>query len=279
MSEALFAKDRLDVWPNLKGLPDHLWELDKDGNYNALSVGFELSCVAVPFERIIEVLDKLPRASFIRIYFEFLFLTGCRPSEAERFLEDGDDSFIRGNYAFWRVGKNQNGQWRKEYLPDFFLAELEEYKRNRKLYKGKLFPAKAKTLTRYFNKFIRHTLSQDWQVRCATTRRAGKIHEFVFQIKGIRKSFAMCAFWQYWSKYGDANTAVDMTVKRLRHSSRGMTVSHYLDDSERLNRSKWQGMTPSDIIRLSTQTKIENYNLDLKNIRLENEQKRLLEYQ
>lgn len=270
-------------WPKMHVDHKDSWEMNDHGEYGPQSIGFELSCMAIPYEHIIEVLDKLPYASPTRVYIEFLFLTGCRPSEADEFTLEGKDSFIKGNFAFWRVGKNQKGMWRKEFLPSFFLAELQAYRSNTKLYKDKLFPTKSKSATKIFNRSIRPKLSEAWQVRVATPKHKGErqhhaIHEYSLQLKGLRKAFATLVFWKYWDKYGSATTAVDMTVKRLRHSFKGITVGNYIENSERLNMAKWKGRTPSEIIALSTQRQIQDYDLDWKKIRDENEQARLPEF-
>lgn len=252
--------------------------VDCRGGWSSWESNFELSCKAVPFERIIEVLEFLPYAHPIRVYVQFLFLTGARVSEACKIEFEGKDSFIKGNYVFWRCGKNQHGQWRKEFLPDFFLKELDVYKSQTKGFKGRLFHTEAKTFGSYFNRFIRPYLSSDWHERSVVPH--GLAVEHILNLKGLRKSFATLAFWGFWDEYDDANIAMVLTCKRMRHSTTGMTINHYIDQSQRLNRDKWKGSTPSQILALVAQRSLVEFKHDKFTFKLveENKQKRIQEF-
>lgn len=251
---------------------------DFENGWSSWKADFELSCKAMPIENILEVIQFLPYAHPLRVYIQFLFLTGARPSEACKSEIDGKDSFIKGNYFFWRCGKNQKGMWRKEFLPDFFLKELDEYKRKTKAVYGKIFHTQPKTLSKYFNVQIRPYLSKSWQERAVVPH--GLALEHVLQIKGLRKSFATLCFWGYWDEYDDSSVAMHLTCKRMRHSTTGMTVSHYIEQGERMNRKKWKGWTPSQILTLATQRSLVDFKPDKfsKKLLEENIQKRIIEY-
>jgi hypothetical protein len=103
--------------------------------------------------------------------------------------------------------------------------------------------------------------------------------EFVLQMKSLRKSFATITFWHYWEEYKDASVGMYMTCKHMKHSTTGMTVSHYIEQGDRMNREKWKGYTPSQILNLITQQHLKVFRDEEKDIIIfENLQKRLQEF-
>lgn len=232
-------------------------------------LSFELSCKAVPVEQALEVFNFLPYASPCRVFLGFLFLTGCRPSEAMNAeFNNKNKSFIQGNYFYWRVGKNQKGQWRQEYLPSVFLEELNAYRISHKCYANKIFHTDNKVFTKCFNEKIRPYLGDKWRERTAV--KVNRNYQYILQVKGFRKTMLTLCFWEYWEKYNSAEVALIMTCKRARHSHKGMTADHYIEDSERMNREKWRGWSASKIWSLICQTHIQDF---------DNSQKLILEYE
>ena len=253
-------------------------KINEKGSWSGWEQNFELACKAIPIENILEVIQFLQYAHPLRVYIQFLFLTGCRVSEASKMEFEGKDSFIKGNYVFWKVGKNQGGQWRREYLPEFFLKELADYKKQTKGMQGRLFHTEAKTMSSYFTKFIRPHLSEAWQEKAAVPH--GVAIEHILGLKCFRKTFSTLCFWGFWSEYKDANIAMVLTCKRMKHSTTGMTINHYIDQSKRLNREKWEGSTPSQILALAVQRSLTDFKHDPFTMKLviENQQTRIQQF-
>ena len=84
-------------------------------------------------------------------------------------------------------------------------------------------------------------------------------YSYKYALKGFRKNFATQLFIFYWSKYSDASVAVDMVSKRMKHSSRAMTVSHYIESVEEIEAEKFSQYMPSEIIGMQTQKRILDY--------------------
>lgn len=251
---------------------------DSNTGWSSWTPNFELACKAVPVENLLEVVQFLQYAHPLRVYIQFLFLTGCRTSEACKMEFEGKDSFIKGNYVFWRCGKNQKGIWRKEYLPDFFLKELDQYKKQTKGVYGKLFHTAPKSMSKYFTDQIRPYLSADWHERAVVPH--GLALEHILQLKGLRKSFATLCFWGYWDEYNSADVGMHLVCKRMRHSTTGMTVSHYIEQGERMNRDKWKGWTPAQILQLAVQRSLSEFKHDkyTEKLMIENQQTRIQEF-
>jgi integrase len=237
------------------------------------TVSYELGCKPVPFEEIIKVVGFLPRGNPIKAGLTLLFLTGARMSELQNMTFNGPNGCLRGNWLYWRVGKNQGGQWRSEFIPDWALEELKEYWETHKLPHNHLYGWCARTLGRYFNRDVRPLLGPAWQEKVAVAQKGG-IHEYVLQVKGLRKSFACLVFWQEWHKWKSASAAMEFTCKRLRHSNTGITVQHYLSSVDRLDMDRWGGFTPGEVLGLAfEQRKLADFGLNV-----ENRQSRLPKY-
>lgn len=219
---------------------------------------YETGCAAIPYERIIEVMDYLPYASALRVSWTFLFLTGARPSEFDKAEINGTESFLKGNWYYWRVGKNQDKGWRKEYLPDAWLSEWREYRRRSRVFSDRMFSISSETVGRYFNRDIRPRLGSAWQERTITARKNG-VHEFILQLKGLRKSFGCLALYQEYFHWKDWSVALEFTCQRYRHSNKGITVQHYLKDIKMLDMEKWGGFTPGEVLALASQKHVIDY--------------------
>lgn len=185
---------------------------------------------AIPFDNIQEVLDFLPRADPVRVMFKMAFLTGCRLAELNR-MKTG---MIQDGYIYWQLGKNQNG-FRKEKLPADFLLELIEYRNTSKTYQSKLFHLSHDTMRRYFNRDVRPHLSHSWKEKRLRPRAGKLVPEHILQLNGLRKTFQTYLFYHYYKKNNDAGVALELTSKRMKHSSKQMTAYHYIQNFEALN--------------------------------------------
>jgi integrase len=233
-----------------------------------------LSITAVPFPLIIEAVNYLPYGNPIRVSLELLFLTGCRLSELPRMRFNGTDSFIKGQWLYWRVGKNQRGQWRKEWLSEAYLKELLYYRQTHRVRDDYLIGIGWTTLRRYFNRDVRPNLSLRWREMSLTPTR-NKINNYKFMLKGIRKSFATLAFANEYLKWKDPTAALHFVSKKLCHSTIDITMHHYLNEFEALNMLEYQGMTPNEILSLADQKHICEYDNKLNNERINKENKQL----
>lgn len=184
---------------------------------------------AIPFTRIQEVFDKVPRAHPVRVMFRMAFLTGCRLSE----LTTMKVKFIRDGYIYWELGKNQSS-FRKEKLPADFLAELTEYRNNHCMKGGRVFHITHNTLRRMFNRDIRPMLSDYWRQKRLRPRAGQLVREHVLQLNGLRKTFQTYYFYHEYKKRGDASFAIEMVSKRMKHSTTHMTAHHYIQNFDAL---------------------------------------------
>lgn len=50
------------------------------------------------------------------------------------------------------------------------------------------------------------------------------------QKKGLRKTYLTHAFYRCWLETGSPTMAMEWTAKMARHSTKSMTVAHYLED-------------------------------------------------
>lgn len=244
-----------------------------------MQVSYELSCKAVPYKEVIKLFSSLPYGHVVRVGFAWAFVTFCRPSELARFQFNGQDSFLKGNWYYWRVGKNQKGQWRREWISDELLQETKYYIEHNRVPYDRVIGISAETLGRYFNKYVRPQLGPEWQQRCAV-RRQRNISEFVLQFKGLRKSGACLYFWQQFKKWKDAGAALERTAARMHHSTAHITANHYLQDLETLDIEEWGDYTPCEILSLAyEQKKLTSFDLAFnKRLGVDNRQSRLLDF-
>lgn len=161
--------------------------------------------------------------------FEMLFFTGCRITELDRMHQ----SQIEENKIYWKLGKNQK-QHRWEYLPQKYLEELIEYRKTHRVYGDRLFGVSSATFKSYFDKEMRSKLSSVWLERIRVYGHNMHTWQYRYQIKGLRKNFQSLIFHQLWKKYNDANVAVLMVQKRMRHKSERITAIHYIQECEHL---------------------------------------------
>ena len=209
---------------------------------------------AVPFEEIKRLLECLEYANKYRIALTIIALTGCRISELNNM---GTKSFY-GDFLMWKTGKNQKG-YRKEKLPNWFLIELSEYLLKNQHSYNNLFNFKGERLRDLINKDLRPLLKGDWLIKKIKPSKKGAIREeYVFQLKGLRHSFATLDFYNKFLKWG-GTVAVEFTCKRMKHSSYKMTAGHYIGNFKRLNVEKYKYKEIADILKNATQTRLGEF--------------------
>jgi integrase len=235
----------------------------------------ELEPQAIPYEEIIAATNNMTYGSIERVMFEALFLTGCRPSELDKFRTKGEDCFLKGNWLYWKPGKNQKG-WRKEYLPNYYLKELSYYKATNRVYLDFFFAAKEISFRAYFNKKIRPYLSESWQTRRMTNVKWFKGYNL--QLRGLRKSFITLIYANQLEKWKDPTIALDLTSKRLKHSTKNLTLNHYIKEFEHLNIDKWKESNPSEILALAGQRQLKNFEPNTKELNNQNSQLSLIDF-
>lgn len=245
----------------------------------ASDVSHEVNCQPVPYLEVLRLIRTLPYGNVIRVAFSWAFVTGARPSELANFTFNGQSSFLRGNWFFWRVGKNQKGQWRKEWISDALLKETAFYREHSRVPADHVVGIASETIGRYFNKYVRPSLGGLWLKKVATPQKGG-IHEYVLQFKGLRKSFACLIFWQEYKRWKDAGVALERVASRLHHSTNHITANHYLAHLDSLGMEEWGGYTPGEILALAhEQQKLDKYDYSMNAANgAENRQRRIMEY-
>jgi integrase len=189
---------------------------------------------SIPYSAFREILSMVPASHPVRVGVLLLALTGCRVKELDRM---GPDGLVDG-WLHWRLGKNQRG-YRREPLPDWFLAELKHYRRTHRVPEAQLLGYRSGQLTTYFNKFVRPHLGPAWQLRrpCRPGRVADD--QYDLQLKGLRKSFATTVFWTEYRRWRDAGVALSFSSKRLQHKTTHMTAFHYLKEFSVTEAALW----------------------------------------
>lgn len=203
---------------------------------------------AVPFDAIIDATNVLEYASAQRVMFLMLYYSGCRISELDNMKVNG---FVK-NVLFWRVGKNQSGS-RSVVLPESFILELRQHRNEHKVRGIQLFSITSASFKRRFDSHVRPLLGQRWLQRTGLHGRNGFTKEYELQLKGLRKTFATHLFYRTWKKLGDATAAIEFTSKYLKHSSKGMTTMHYLENYDVLHLDKFGRMSLDEIINYKNQ--------------------------
>lgn len=213
----------------------------------------------LPLSMVEELFTLLPYGSPLSIWIKVLQQTGCRMKETDYMRY----SYIKDGVLFWKLGKNQKGYFRKEQLSPALLAEIELMRQHTRIMGDCLFPAKAETFGRYYRKFIFPFLSSAWHEKREVLRPSGFASNYRYQLKGFRKNFQTILFYHYWKEYNDAGVGLELVSKRMKHSSTGMTIRHYIENVNQLgvnNLNLLLGKTPGEWIRTSPQKKLFEYN-------------------
>jgi integrase len=181
--------------------------------------------MAIPIKEITAAISKMTYASDISVMFKMLLLTGCRISELDslRIRNLFDNTF------YFIPGKNQKRKPRKVVLPREYIKELVEYRKTNRVYSDRMFHISNVTFRKYFNRDIRPQI-KSWLVLKISARNGNLCTEYRYQLKGLRKTYSSTYFKEQYDKWGDANVALEVTSKHMKHSSTHMTAYHYIEE-------------------------------------------------
>lgn len=187
----------------------------------------------IPINEIIKAVNIMEYASTERVTFQLLTLLGCRIQELDtiKFTDIypyNSDMYI----VYWKKGKNQKGN-RSELIPNTLYNELVAYRENHKVLGKHLLGAKGQTFCRYFNRDIRPKLGGQWLTKEPNPENAWR-EEYIYQIKGLRKTFVTFSFKKYYEKWKNPDMALEQISKQMGHKTKRMTSMHYLQETEPL---------------------------------------------
>lgn len=208
----------------------------------------------VPFENVVEALNAMAYGSTERVMFKMLYYTGARISE----LDNMRISMLFGTKLHWELGKNQTGV-RCEELPEDFIKELVFYRKGHRVYGDKMFGISNETFGRYFNKFVRPRLPQGWHRKKLAFREGRAGENYVLQLKGLRKNKATLSFWKDYLKWKSSDVALEFTCKKMQHSSKHITATHYIENFDALRLEKYGTYTADEILRKAAQKPLTEF--------------------
>lgn len=211
---------------------------------------------AIPFDKVMEVIQKVQYGCHESVMFKFLMLSGCRVKE----LDYLRISLLCGNIVYIPLGKNQKGH-RKIKLPQHYLTELSYYRKTHRIYSDKVFGINNTTFRRAFNTKIRPKLSKSWVEKEMRLRKGGIPYKFYkFGLNGLRKNYQTILYKLQLIKWGSPEMAVEMTSKLMKHSSRKITCYHYIQNFDNLNIERYMYMTPDQLLKSGAeQTRLQDY--------------------
>lgn len=219
------------------------------------SLFYDTEPKAVPIPLIVEAISKCDYASPLSLALQLRFITGCRGKELDTINPNKQsDGFI-----YWQLGKNQTKQYRREYVPTSWWDEYDEYRHKYGVPREKLFHISNETLRCYFTKNLRPLLSEKWHNQHKTMRAGRLVDEYVYTWGGIRKTFQTLLFSHYWKQYDDPGVALEMTSKRMKHSSTRITFKHYIENSENINAKDYLNILPFKLVRIPRQENLHEY--------------------
>lgn len=199
-----------------------------------LQFRFEPELAAITYLAFREALQHFPYGSDLRVGIQLLAATGSRIQE----LDAMDPANLLDDVLHWCPGKNQKGL-RHERLPVPLVEEITYHRRHHRVTNSRLLGPNAQTLTRKFNK-ERTQLNGAWTERRPRYRRVfGRDEGWRCTLKGFRKTFQTVLFAYFYKKYGDAYVAAEMVAKRMKHSDKGITLQHYIEDYTRIDINRW----------------------------------------
>lgn len=208
---------------------------------------------AVPVPVITRAINRLQYGSSCRVIFELLFLTGCRINEIQLFKWENVVEDEEGNaQIYWRLGKNQDKQLRKAFLPKNYVNELKYYRRHSRIYHDRLFSCDGRSFARMFNK-LRYTLGSEWTQKGKVIRRGFIGREYYYQLKGLRKTFQTWLFYRLYKQWNDSTVAMLLTSKEMKHSSMQMTAHHYIRHFDELEIEHYENYVPQDVVKYANE--------------------------
>lgn len=214
----------------------------------------------VPLDKIQDVLKALPYAHECRVMFEFLFITGARIAELDKFLMSQLFPSEEGFYLFWKLGKNQKSH-RKEFIPKILVEELVEYRKTNNVPQDRMFGITHDTFRRYFNKEVRPKLPPAWHEKTLHMQRDKFQEEYKLQLKGLRKNFQTLLFAKLLEKWHDAGVALEFTSKRMKHHNKGVTAYHYIVNFDSLKVQQYLNYRPDELLTIGSQTRLLDFTM------------------
>jgi hypothetical protein len=203
----------------------------------------DTECSAVPFEALQGLLVSLEYGSPSRVIVEMLALTGCRCASIDRMRIDR----VYEGVLYWHEGKSTRGL-RRERLPEWYWDELVYYREHYDVRGVHLFGLCWASWRKQWERFVRPVLPVMWQERRLVPFGSGWREEYVLQLKGLRKTFQTAEFYRQLARWRDAGVALQMTSKRMRHSSERITAHHYIKEFGRLD-PRDLGVSPAVALR------------------------------
>lgn len=199
----------------------------------------------IPFNDVINLIESFPKNDNKRMAILWLALTGARPSEIEgrSFSE-----VVFGKYWVWKPRKKQKGM-RKESFPDWFWHELKEYSEKGSYSNNDIFGIKGESLARYINKHIRPKLGGEWLKKRPAFYEDGSFRMvYKYQLKNLRHNFQTLLFWHELHKFSSPDVALCRTSRRMKHSNKRITATHYLEAVDALNMNEYGHLNMGEII-------------------------------
>lgn len=202
-------------------------------NHTSTDFIADYECKAIPPSEIRTAIEGMRYGSPERVMFRMLAITGCRIACLDKMTMQ----HLSGRFIYWETSK-VGGKWRKEHLPDDYLEELAAYRTEYRANGKRLFGISGESFVRYFNRDIRPHLGGLWNVKTNQPTTDGFGQQYLLKIKGLRKSFSTYDFARNYAKWKDADVALEMTSKRMKHSTAHITAHHYIENFDALGIKK-----------------------------------------
>ncbi len=202
---------------------------------------------AIPFPLVADVIQRLEYASYERVMFTMLAMTGCRIRALDNMFVD---RVVEGVLHF-HEGKSTTGL-RRCALPSFFWKEIEEYRKKHDVCSRRLFGVSAEHFTKVFLRQLRPYLGGVWLEQVVDFSHPLRTKRYKYRLKGLRKNFQTLEFAQQLLKWKDAGMALEMTSKSMRHSSARITAYHYIENFDAIDAERNAYYSMPQLLRCSS---------------------------
>lgn len=210
---------------------------------------------AIPFPLVADAIQRLEYASYERVMFTMLAMTGCRIRALDNMFID---RILEGVLHF-HEGKSTTGL-RRCRLPSFFWEEIEVYRNKNDVCSRRLFGVSAEHFTKVFLRSVRPYLGGVWLEKVPYFDHPMHDSRYKYRLKGLRKNFQTLEFARQLKKWGDAGMALEMTSKSMRHSSARITAYHYIENFDTIDAERNAHLRMPELLRASSrQTWLDEY--------------------
>ena len=234
-------------------LPDFLPQSTSTGNPGVVTMSSDSE--AIPFPVVADAIQRLEYASAERVMFTMLAMTGCRIRALDNMFVD---RVVEGVLHF-HEGKSTTGL-RRCSLPSFFWKEIEDYRKKHDVCSRRLFGVSAEHFTKVFLRVVRPYLGGLWVDKRPDFSHPIRQERYVLRLKGLRKNFQTLEFARDLAKWGDAGVALEMTSKRMRHSSARITAYHYIENFDAIDAERNAAFSMPELLRSgSRQTWLDEF--------------------